>query len=128
MTPARPTVLVVDDERSLLSLLALVFETDGYGVICVPNGPEGLRQFASQPVDVVVLDYLMPGMNGGDVAREMRRLKPEVPIVMLSACLTVPDEARDLVNDFVQKGMGTDALLRAVQRALGPPPAKTGSH
>ncbi len=128
MTPARPTVLVVDDERSLLSLLELVFETEGYGVICVPNGPEALRQFVSQTIDVVVLDYLMPGMNGGEVAREMRRLKPEVPIVMLSACLTVPDETRDLVNDFVQKGVGTDALLRAVHRALGHTPARPGSH
>ncbi len=120
MTPARPTVLVVDDERSLLSLLSLVFETEGYGVICVPDGPDGLRQLATQPIDVVVLDYLMPGMNGGEVARQMRQIKPEVPIIMLSACLTVPEETRGLVNDFVEKGMGTGALLRAVERVLGP--------
>src|SRR5512140_2366322 len=111
MTPAQRTVLVVDDERSLLSLLKLVFETEGYGVICVPNGAEGLRQFASQSIDIVVLDYLMPGMNGGEVAREMRRMKPEIPIILLTACLTVPEETRALVSDFVEKGLGIEALL-----------------
>lgn len=123
MTPAaQPTILVVDDEKSLLSLLTLVFEAEGYRVVCAPSGPEGLRLFSEQAVDIVILDYLMPQMNGGEVAREMRRMKPDVPIIMLSACLTVPDDARDLVNEFVEKGEGTDALLRAVQRILGPAP------
>ncbi len=122
MTSARPTVLVVDDERSLLSLLSLVFETEGYRVICVSNGREALRQFSAQPIDVVVLDYLMPVMNGGEVARQMRAINPAVPIIMLSASLTVPEDTRALVNEFVQKGMGTDALLQAVQRALAAKP------
>ncbi len=115
---AKPTVLLVDDEPSLISLLTLVFESEGFTVRSALSGPAGLRIFAHQPVDVVVLDFLMPDLDGGQVAEQMRLLHPEVPIVMLSACLSVPEAARERVDEFVEKGAGTQALLEAVKRVL----------
>lgn len=118
MSPSPTTILLVDDEPSLISLLTLVFETEGFAVLSALSGAAGLHLFSSNPVDVVVLDFLMPGMDGGQVAQQMRSLRPEVPIVMLSACLTVPESARQLVDAFVEKGAGTEALLAQVKKAL----------
>lgn len=115
---SRPTVLVVDDEPSLVSLLTLVFETEKFAVLNARDGSDGLRVFASHPVDIVVLDFLMPGLDGGQVAEQMRALRPQVPIIMLSACLTVPDPVRERVDAFVEKGAGTEILLREVKRLL----------
>lgn len=112
------TLLLVDDEPSLISLLVLVFETEGFRVLSALSGAAGIETFARAPVDVVVLDFLMPGLDGGQVAEQMRALRPEVPIVMLSACLTVPDSARERVDAFVEKGAGTEALLNAVKKVL----------
>ncbi len=115
---ASPTILLVDDEPSLISLLTLVFESEGLTVLSALSGEKALRIFSSTPIDLVVLDFLMPGMDGGQVAEQMRALHPEVPIVMLSACLTVPERARDKVDDFVEKGAGTETLLAVVRRIL----------
>ena len=121
MNPSQPTILLVDDEPSLISLLSLVFESEGLAVQSALSGPKALSLFSSTAVDLVVLDFLMPGMDGGQVAGQMRILRPEVPIVMLSACLTVPEHVREKVDDFVEKGAGTEALLRVVQRLLRRP-------
>ncbi len=115
---ASPTILLVDDEPSLISLLTLVFESEGYSVLSALSGEKALRIFSATPVDLVVLDFLMPGMDGGQVAEQMRALHPEVPIVMLSACLSVPDGARGKVDAFVEKGAGTETLLGVVRRTL----------
>ncbi len=115
---SQPTVLVVDDEPSLISLLTLVFESEGYAVLSALSGEAGVRLFAHTAVDLVVLDFLMPGLDGGQVAEQMRLLRPDVPIVMLSACLTVPEGARSKVDAFVEKGASTETLLETVKRLL----------
>lgn len=116
-----PTVLLVDDEPALVPLLTLVFESEGYAVLSALSGSAGLRIFSSTHVDVVILDFLMPGMDGGQVAEQMRALRPDVPIVMLSACLSVPEAARGKVDAFVEKGAGTESLLGAVKQVLRRP-------
>lgn len=121
-----PTVLLVDDEPSLISLLTLVFESEGFAVLSALSGASGLRIFATTPVDIVILDFLMPGMDGGQVAERMRALHPEVPIVMLSACLSVSEHAREIVDEHVEKGAGTEALLAAVRKVLGRSAGESG--
>jgi DNA-binding response OmpR family regulator len=121
VNPSQPTILLVDDEPSLISLLTLVFESEGLAVQSALNGPKALSLFSRTPVDLVLLDFLMPGMDGGQVAEQMRILRPRVPIVMLSACLTVPEHVREKVDDFVEKGAGTEALLRVVKKLLQRP-------
>lgn len=124
MNAEQQTILLVDDEPGLLALLTMVFEGEGFKVLRASSGAQALEVFSADRVDVVVLDYLMPAMNGGQVTQHLRQVAPAVPIVMLSACLTVPDDVRDLVDGFVEKGLGTQALLAAVRKALAQRPSR----
>ena len=87
------TVLCVDDEKIGLRVRKIMLESRGFTVLTASNGPEGLKLFDENHVDVVVLDYYMPDVNGGQVASEIRRRRPGVPIVFLSAYFSLPPEA-----------------------------------
>lgn len=104
-------VLCVDDERVGLHVRKLLLERSGYRVLTAMDGQSGLNIFEKNPVQAVVLDYAMPGMHGGEVAARMRALKPEVPIVLLSAYVGLPSEITALVNVYMTKGEGAPALL-----------------
>ncbi|SEG04206.1 Response regulator receiver domain-containing protein [Bryocella elongata] len=104
-------ILCVDDEKVGLQVRRLLLERSGYRVLTAPDGPTGLKVFEDNPVEAVVLDYAMPGMHGGEVAAMMRQIKPEVPILLLSAYLGLPPEITQLVNVYMTKGEGAPALL-----------------
>ena len=112
------TVLCVDDERIGLRVRKIMLESRGYTVLTANNGDEGLKLFDENQVDVVVLDYYMPGLNGGDVASEMRRRRPGVPIVFLSAYFSLPPEALELADAFITKGDPPDILIEKLQRLI----------
>jgi CheY-like chemotaxis protein len=104
-------VLCVDDEVVGLRVRKILLERAGYLVLTAADGYTGLELFTSEPVEAVVLDYSMPGMHGGEVARKMRQTKPQVPILLLSAYVGLPDEVRSLVDVYMTKGEGAPALL-----------------
>src|SRR5262245_33806616 len=79
--PRPPRVLVVDDEPNLLELRRVLLERFGYHVIVAASGQQALEIFRRTAVDAVILDYRMPGMNGGQTAREIRNLDPVIPII-----------------------------------------------
>jgi CheY-like chemotaxis protein len=112
------TVLCVDDEKIGLRVRKIMLESRGYRVLTATNGPEGLRAFEENNVDLVVLDYYMPDLNGGQVASEMRRRRPSVPIVFLSAYFSLPPEALDLADAFITKGDPPDVLIERIQHLL----------
>jgi len=109
--PAR-LILCVDDELVGLQVRKILLERAGYKVLTALNGPEGLDMFANQPVDAVILDYSMPGMHGAEVAERMRQTKPDVPILLLSAYLGLPEEVTSKVDGYMTKGEGAPVLLR----------------
>jgi CheY-like chemotaxis protein len=82
------------------------------------DGPLGLQAFEKEPVDLVILDYSMPGMHGGEVATRMRQLKPQVPILLLSAYVGLPLEVTSLVDLYMTKGEGADMLLTKIDSLL----------
>jgi CheY-like chemotaxis protein len=104
-------ILCVDDEIVGLRVRKILLERAGYHVLTAADGQSGMELFATQPIDAVVLDYAMPGMHGGDVARQMRQTKPHVPILLLSAYVGLPDEVSSLVDVYMTKGEGAPALL-----------------
>jgi CheY-like chemotaxis protein len=106
-----PLILCVDDEVVGLRVRKILLERAGYKVLTAENGRSGIEMFATQPVDAVVLDYAMPGMHGGEVAKEMRQTKPDVPILLLSAYVGLPEEVSSLVDIYMTKGEGAPALL-----------------
>jgi CheY-like chemotaxis protein len=105
-------ILCVDDEIVGLKVRRMLLERVGYRVLTAVDGPTGLDIFSREPVDAVVLDFSMPGMTGAEVATSMRRLKPEVPILMLSAYTSLPPEVVSLVDLYMTKGEGAPALLK----------------
>ena len=111
MAPSGHLVLCVDDEKVGLQVRRMLLERSGYNVLTANDGASGIELFASNPVEAVVLDYAMPGMHGGEVAARMREIKPNVPILLLSAYLGLPPEITQLVNVYMTKGEGAPALL-----------------
>ena len=109
------TVLCVDDEALGLQIRKAILELAGYQVLTALDGNTALGLFQGHPVDAVLLDYLMPGMNGGEVAVAMRRVKPQVPILLHSACVDLPKETLDIVDSTLSKGEGPETLLSRLQ-------------
>ena len=116
-------VLCVDDEVVGLRVRKILLERAGYRVLTALDGYAGLELFAAHPVDAVILDYSMPGMHGGEVARKMRQTKPDVPILLLSAYVGLPPEVSCLVNVYMTKGEGAPALLQNLDSLLSVPAA-----
>jgi len=112
------TVLCVDDEKIGLRVRKIMLESRGYHVLTASDGTEGLKLFDENPVDVVVLDYFMPELNGGEVAAEMRRRRPGVPIVLLSAYFSLPPEALEAADAFITKGDPPDVLIEKIKNLL----------
>ena len=111
-------VLCVDDELIGLKVRKILLERAGYRVLTAPDGSTGLEIFATQPVDCVVLDYSMPGMNGGEVAAKMREAKPQIPILLLSAYIGLPSEVLSMVDLCMTKGEGPPVLLNKLDSLL----------
>ena len=123
MAASSHLVLCVDDETIGLHVRKLLLERAGYKVLTANDGYLGLALFSSEPVDIVVLDYSMPGMHGGEVASKMREMKPHVPILMLSAYVELSEEVTALVDLAMTKGEGAPVLLERLQSLLEAVPA-----
>ena len=113
-----PAILCIDDEVLGLEIRKVVLEREGYLVFTATDGPTGIRIFRQQPIDAVVLDFAMPGMDGGAVATALREIRPNIPILLLSAYLTLPEEVQAMVTLVANKGDGALSLLRNVKRIL----------
>jgi CheY-like chemotaxis protein len=114
-------VLCVDDEVVGLRVRKILLERVGYQVLTAVDGPSGLEIFSAHPIEAVVLDYSMPGMHGGEVARKMRQAKPDIPILLLSAYVGLPSEVSSLVDVYMTKGEGAPALLEKLDALLSVP-------
>ena len=112
------TVLCVDDEKIGLRVRKIMLEGHGLKVLTATSGAQGLALLASNHVDLLVLDYYMPGMNGGDVAAEVRRLYPAIPIIFLSAYFSLPPAALELANAFITKGDPPDVLIDKIEQLV----------
>lgn len=101
--PGRKTLLCAEDDEDQLTARKLVFESAGFNVLLARTGTEALQLFRDNHVDAVLLDYWMPRMKGLSVAREMKQLRPNTPIVVLSGFSSLPDETIGVVDAWLQK-------------------------
>jgi CheY-like chemotaxis protein len=115
----RAVLLCVDDDLSLLECEKDFLETFGYKVLTAPSGSEGLELASLHSIDVVIVDYYMPRMNGQEFAVAMRRLRPQAPIIMLSAAVEVPEPALKLVDAFIAKDRLSSQLLPMIAQLHG---------
>lgn len=111
-------ILCIDDEPTGLMVRKILLQGQGYEVLTALSGPEGLELFVANPVDAVVVDYAMPGMNGDQVAAEMKRLKPSVKILLYSAYVDLPEDALKWVDRRAVKGVSPTSFLAELQQLL----------
>jgi len=119
-------ILIVDDEPDVLLLCHVNLEFEGYEVMDAQSGEEALGRISEEPPDLVLLDVMMPGMDGWQVLEEIKS-NPQtkhIPVMMLTAKAQERDQIRGWsggVVDYVTKPFNPIALSQSVRRALDPP-------
>jgi len=114
-------ILVIEDEARIQAFLARGLEAEGYSVVAAADGREGLALATASRWDLVVLDLLLPGLNGLQVLRELHRAKPELPVVILSARGDVETKLRGFelgAADYLAKPFSLDELLARIRVRL----------
>ena len=115
-------LLIVEDEARMVELLRKGLTEEGHTVVCASNGREGLDLARAYEFDVIILDVMMPKLNGYELAEKLRRERVATPMLMLTAKDTVPDLVRGLdagADDYMTKPFAFEELLarlRAVKR------------
>ena len=123
-------ILVVDDERNIVELIRLYMEKEGFETICAYTGDEALSKFREEKPDLIVLDLMLPGTDGWQVCREIRKTSG-VPIIMLTAKSETFDKVLGLelgADDYITKPFEAKELLarvKAVLRRTGTQEAET---
>jgi CheY-like chemotaxis protein len=118
MEKQKAIILCVDDDGAGLEARKELLEISGYDVLTAQSGEQGLRLFVSHPIDAVVLDYKMPGMNGDRVATQMRRVKADIPILMLSGYSELRVSELAGVDAFVSKDEPWSTVVSTLDRLL----------
>ncbi|MFZ0293391.1 MAG: response regulator [Candidatus Sulfotelmatobacter sp.] len=114
-----PTILCIDDDSDTLALRRHFLQSSGYSVVTASSGVEGLQALSEgQGIDLVLLDYMMPGMDGDEVAQRLKRQNPRLPVVVVSAVAKIPEGLLTAIDGYVQKGQDPDVLLGTVLKIL----------
>ena len=117
----RPYVVVIDDDEKITSLLRRSLAFEGYEVATAPNGREGLRLLAEREADLVILDVMMPQLDGWEVIRRLREAGVPTPVLMLTAKDDVRDRVKGLdlgADDYLVKPFALEELLARVRAQL----------
>ncbi len=116
-----PRILIIEDEPDLLRGLALNLKAEGYSVLTASRGDAGIQQALRERPELILLDIMLPGMNGLDVCRELRKKGFEAPIIMLTAKAEEMDRVVGLeigADDYVTKPFGLRELLARIRVRL----------
>ncbi|MBV8455684.1 MAG: phosphate regulon transcriptional regulator PhoB [Acetobacteraceae bacterium] len=121
--PAAPTILVVEDEAALVTMLRYNLEKQGFRVEEAGDGDEALVRIVETKPDLVLLDWMLPSLSGIEVCRQIRRRSStrDVPIIMLTARTEDQDMVRGLntgADDYIIKPFSTEALLARIRALL----------
>ena len=122
-------IMIVDDDSSIAELISLYLRKECFDTLCVEDGEEALRQFAEYEPNLILLDLMLPGMDGYEVCRELRKTS-KVPIIMLSAKGEIFDKVLGLelgADDYMIKPFDSKELVarvKAVLRRFTPEAAK----
>jgi two-component system response regulator VicR len=116
-------VLVVDDEPDTLELVKLVLESAGFEAILVKSGMEAMAKIDAEELDLVLLDIMMPDMDGWDVFRKIKEKNKNIPIAILTAKAQNIDKLLGLhvlkADDYITKPFGKNELIGKVRKLTG---------
>jgi len=116
-TSERSLILCIDDAEVALRVRKLLLVNAGYNVLTASSGEEGLDVFRDNPVELVIADHFLSDKSGAEIAAEMKGLKPEIPILIVSAAAD-PPSGMEFSDGFLSKGDGPDALLHTIAALL----------
>lgn len=120
MSPAVRTIAVIDDEFGLAEAIAALLQDEGYRVVVGTNGRQGLDVIREHSPDLVLLDYMMPLLDGAGVLKALREQGAHPPVIVMSAAAEADVRAAcPGATAYLVKPFGAAVLLRAVQAALG---------
>jgi len=114
-------ILIIEDEENIARVLQLELEFEGYGTGIAHTGPDGLIKYREQQWDLILLDLMLPGLNGLDVLRRIRVTESRTPVILLTAKSDVKDKVAGLdlgANDYVTKPFEIDELLARIRSVL----------
>lgn len=121
-------LLVVDDDDEIRELLEFDLSHSGYSVDSACDGMEGLNKAVTNSYDLVLLDVMMPKMNGFDVCKNLRKAKPDIPVLLLTAKGTIADKTQGFdcgADDYLVKPFDIQEVLLRVKALLRRNPDKT---
>ena len=117
--PAKPAkLLCVDDDPAIRDLYKRFLAHYGYEVVLAEDGRQALSLFHTKKIDAVVSDYEMPGMTGEELAGNIKRRSPKVPVILVSGCYSVVKEAPRSVDAALSKGTPIKALVDRIRFLL----------
>jgi CheY-like chemotaxis protein len=117
MTPSKPLLLCVDDNQTALHLRKLVLERAGYSVLVASDSTTAMELFSSSVVELVLSDYVLTDGTGIELAKDMKRLKPEVPIAIISGMVEAP-EGMEHADLFISKTDSPPQVLQKISELL----------
>ena len=118
LTAAKPTlILCIDDDDIGLRVRKLLLASEGYSVLTAGSGEDGLELFKQNPVKLVIVDHFLPGKTGTEIAREMKEMEPEVPILIMSAAIEEPP-GLEFADGFLSKSEPPNVLFETVSLLL----------
>lgn len=115
------TVMIIDDEPSVGEMMSALLEAEGFQARVAYDGQDGLEQMARQPADLLLLDYMLPGMDGIEVLCEVRQRWPSLPVILITAFGSPELRSRAgkfKVLDVVSKPFDTSKLLEQIALAI----------
>src|SRR5437868_2728624 len=118
MPRRKHTILCIDDNQVAVSGWSLYLQQHGYTVVSAFASQEGLQLFATQPVSAVILDYDLPELDGTAVSALMKRMKPEVPIILFTGVSELSTDVLATVDGFMVKGKPPGDMLQIIDRLL----------
>ena len=124
-------ILVIEDEPRILAFLARGLEAEGFLVRAAANGPEGLTRALNDPCDLVILDLLLPGIDGLSLLREVQCRRPELPVVIVSARSDLQTKLRGFglgASDYLAKPFSLDELIARIRVQLRRTRSDNGSN
>ena len=115
----KPSLLCVDDDAQCLSVRKIMFEAFGFNVTTSTDPRQGLRMHATRHYDAAILDFQMPYMDGGELAKAMKMARPDVPVVILSGLPYLPDDTPQYYDKFICKTESSIKVAQEIQHLIG---------
>ncbi len=113
-------VLLVDDEPAIVKVIGIKLRVSGFTVITASNGSEALDIVKTSQPDIMLLDIIMPGIDGFEVLKRLREVS-SLPVIVFSARPENAQKARGLgANDFLSKPFDVDEMVKRIEKLLGP--------